>query len=124
MLYFETPRTDNERLLNMQYEYKAGDYNALNRMYELGYTVALKYINAAAKKNKYVRMLSGEEKEGKAHNAISYIIMRFLQVAGFEIKKSFTAYIYLRVKHELFYRRKVDGIVQFMPYEEVLRGGE
>jgi hypothetical protein len=118
--YFDAPSNDNQRLLNMQYDYKAnGNAQALNAMYALGCKIAIKYINAQAGKNPHISHMSDDEKEEKAHNAISYIIARYLRVADFAIRKSFTSYLYLRVQHELYYQRKIDKIVSFVanPYD-------
>ena len=119
---FDEPKNDNEQLLNLQYDYKVnGDACALNRMYLLGRTIALKYIETAARKNRHVAEMAQDDKNEKAHNAIVYIIARYLRIKDFAIRESFTAYLYLRIKHELFYRRKVDGIVYFFDFEK-LRG--
>lgn len=115
---FDTPKNDNEKLLNYQWEYKErGNQKALNAMYALGVEVAKKYINAKAKKNRHIAEMSWSDKEEKAHNAITYIIARYLRVADFAIQESFTSYLYLRVQHELFYHRKVDKIVDFVDLE-------
>lgn len=112
--YFDSPECDNERLLNLQREYREkGDRGALSKMYTLGYRIALRYIGAKARKNRRVAELSRSEKEEKAHNAITYMIERYLKVPGFAVRESFTAYLYLRVQHELFYRRKIDGLITF-----------
>lgn len=122
--HFDDPRNDNERLLNWQYAYRtAGDEGALGRMYALGYTIALRYIGTMARCRKPVAELARGDKEEKAHNAITYIIARYLRKEDFAIRESFTAYLYLRVKHELFYRRKVDTIVDFVDWE-TLRGAK
>ena len=123
MPHFDNPKCDNERLLNYQYEYKEhGDKSALNSMYALGYKIALKYISTKAQKNRYIAELCRSDKEEKAHNAITYIIARYLRVKDFAISESFTAYLYLRVQHELFYTRKVDKIVRFADMETFYRG--
>ncbi|WP_147613037.1 hypothetical protein [Treponema pectinovorum] len=119
--YFEKPKDENEILLNLQREYKNGNKEALNKMYELGLKIAKKYIGSKAKINKFIARLSNEEREEKAHNAITYIIERYLKKKDFVITKSFTAYLYLRILHELFYKRKVDKIVDFVDLDE-LRG--
>ena len=112
--HFEKPKNDNEKLLNYQWEYKEKlNKKALNAMYNLGYKTALKYIGSEAKKNRHIAELDSSEKEEKAHNAITYIITRYFKISDFAITKSFTAYLYLRVKHELFYTRKIDKIVHF-----------
>ncbi len=119
---FDEPRSDNERLLNWQYEYRAsGDEGALASMYALGKRIALRYISAKARGNRHVAGLSADEREEKAHNAITYIIARYMRCADFNITDSFTAYLYLRVQHELFYRRKVDGIVRFVDMDKFIR---
>lgn len=121
--HYSEPKCDNERLLNMQYDYKEnGNAQALNAMYALGCTIALKYINAKVGKNPHIAHMSDEEKEGKAHNAITYIIARYLRVNDFRIEKSFTSYLYLRVQHELFYTRKIDKIVSFVENPYDMRG--
>ena len=116
--HHDQPQNDNEKLLNWQYEYRIkGDENALNKMYRLGEIIALRYINTVAKKNKAVAKLAQSDKEEKAHNAITYIIARYLRVKDFAITESFTGYLFLRIKHELFYHRKVDKIVDFVDME-------
>ena len=116
--YYPAPKNDNEKLLNWQYEYRIkGDEKALNKMYRLGEIIALRYINTVEKKNKAVAKLAQCDKEEKAHNAITYIIARYLRVKDFAITESFTGYLFLRIKHELFYQRKVDKIVDFVDWE-------
>ena len=116
--HYDQPQNDNERLLNYQWAYKEnGDNSALNAMYALGYTIAMKYISAKAKKNRHIAELCRSDKEEKAHNAITYIIARYLRDKDFVIIRSFTSYLYLRIQHELFYRRKVDEIVNFVDME-------
>lgn len=119
ILHFDKPRNDNERLLNLQFDFYNGDKNALTKMYTLGQKVALKFIQTIAKNNGHVARLSEEIKREKAHNAITYIISQYLKKDGYAIRKSFTGYLYLRVKHELFYQRKVDRIVEFVDLDNL-----
>jgi hypothetical protein len=86
-------------------------------MYQLGYKVAARFIVNIAESQKKIAKLRRSEREEKAHNAIVYMIARYLRVKDFAITKSFTAYLYLRIKHELFYQRKVDTIVDFVDWE-------
>ena len=121
--HFDTPASDNEKLLNYKYAYREqDDARALNQMYKLGYRIALKFINAKAKKNKHIAALCMDDREEKAHNAITYIIEQYIKRADFAITDSFTAYLYLRIQHELFYQRKVDKIVSFVDIETLYRG--
>lgn len=117
--HYEAPKNDNERLLNYQWAYKKGDKAALNKMYELGYDIALRYISIYAKKNPHIAKLDQSRRGEKAHNAITYIIARYLQIPNFAIHKSFTSYLYLRIQHELFYKRKVDDIVRFIDLDTI-----
>lgn len=116
--YYPEPKNDNQRLLNYQYDYKIkGDKSALAKMYQLGAKVAARFIANIAESQKKIAQLRRSEREEKAHNAITYMITRYLRVKDFAITESFTAYLYLRVKHELFYQRKVDTIVDFVDWE-------
>ena len=117
--HYESPKNDNELLLNYQWDYRKGDKTALNKMYELGYNIALRYISIHAKKNPHIAKLDQNRREEKAHNAITYIIARYLQISDFAIYKSFTSYLYLRIQHELFYKRKVDDIVSFIDLDTI-----
>lgn len=117
--HYKDPKCDNERLLNYQWDFKHGDKASLNKMYNLGYSIALRYISTHAKKNPHIARLDKSYREEKAHNAITYIIARYLQVSDFAINKSFTSYLYLRIQHELFYRRKVDSIIDFVDLDSL-----
>ena len=108
------PPGDNGILLRLQDEYLAGDSSALSGMYGLACKVCRKYINAKSEGNSHIAALTREEREEKAHNAAAYLVSRYLEDKGFRIRKSFTGYLYLRVLHELYYRRKVDGAVDFV----------
>ncbi len=121
--YFEHPKNDNERLLNYQYEYRHGDDKALDKMYTLSMTIAGKFINQFVNKNKKVKHLSTYDRESKAQNAASYLIEQFIKRPKFAIRKSVTAYLWLRVEKELFYHRKVDGIVDFTTMDKFIKEG-
>lgn len=115
--HYEDPQDDNEQLLEYQYQYKVeGKENALSKMYELGYSVCRRYIDTEGRQNRHVKLLSREDKAEKAHNAITYIIARYKRVLTFFIAKSFTAYLFLRVRHELYYTRKVDKLITYVDY--------
>ncbi len=121
--YYARPKNDNERLLNYQYEYRHGDEEALDKMYTLSKTITGKFINQFVNKNKKVKYLSAFDKESKAQNAASYLIEQFIKRPNFAIRKSVTAYLWLRVEKELFYHRKVDGIVDFTTLDNFIKEG-
>lgn len=117
--HFECPKNDNEQLLEYQYQFKKGDKKALDLMYFLGKEICIKYIKTEAKRNKHIARLAEELQEEKAHNAITYIITRYINIPSFGIDSSFTGYLYLRIKHELYYRTKTDSLVMFCNDEEM-----
>ena len=118
--HYDNPTCDNEQLLNYQWNFKMGDKTALDKMYKLGLSIALRYISVHAKKNPHIAKLEPYRRKEKAHNAITYIITRYLKLSDFAIQKSFTSYIYLRIQHELFYKRKVDDIISFVDINTIL----
>ena len=122
--WYSDPRTDNQRLMSLQYEYRnEQNQEALVGMYEILRTIAAKYINTIAKKNKRVENLSQFDKECKAANAATYMVEQFILRPDFVITSSFTGYLYLRVEYELYYHRKVDGIVDFVDINRFFKEG-
>ena len=117
--HYDNPKCDNERLLNYQWDFKQGDTTALNKMYRLGLSIAQRCISIHAKKNPHIAKLAPHDRKEKAHNAITYIITRYLKISDFTIYKSFTSYLYLRIQHELFYKRKIDDIVTFTDLDTI-----
>ena len=121
--HFEEPRNDNERLLEFQYQYKVnGDKAALEALYKKGIEICLKVISQKSKENKFIKKLSSYERQEKAIDATNSIVIRLLKNPEWYIEKGFVSYLYLRVLHELFYKRKVDEIVTFVDFD--LRGAE
>lgn len=123
--HFEAPKGDNECLLEYQYQYKInGKRQALADMYRLGVEICKKMISQKAKTNKHIKKLDADEREEKAIDATNYIIMRLMNRPDWYIKTSFTAYLYLRLLHELFYRRKVDSIIDYVDIDDFYRKKE
>ena len=112
--YYSNPKNDNEHLLTLQYRVKNGDKDALIPLQDKCMEIALKLINKESHRNHHIRHMSMEIRRDKAYNASLYIVTRYLKDRSFYIKDSFTAYLYLRVKHELYYVREVDRIVDFV----------
>lgn len=113
--WYSDPRSDNQKLMSLQYEYRnEGNRDALKPMFQILKTIAAKYINTIAKKNKRVENLSLFDKECKAANAATYMVEQMILRPDFVVKKSFTGYLFLRVEYELFYHRKVDKIVDYV----------
>ena len=122
--WYSDPRTDNQRLMTWQYEYRnEGKQEALEPIYEVLRTIALKYINTIAKKNRRIANLSQFDKESKAANAASYMVEQLILRPEFVYDHSFTGYLYKRVEYECFYHRKVDKIVDFVDLDLFFKEG-
>lgn len=113
--HYEHPNTDNERLMEWQYQYKVkGNQKALSDMFLLGFKIAKKMTNQECMKQKRFRTLSKASREEKAADAANYLVMAVQNKKGWYVTDSFTGYLHLRVIHELKYHRKVDDIVDFV----------
>lgn len=122
--HYETPRNDNQRLLEWQYQYRQGNDDALAQIYTLSVTICGKFINKEAQHNKHVKKLSQEARNEKAHNAAVYLISRMLDKKKFfYVSKNYPGYLYLRVLKELYNRRKVDKLVDFVDFTEFYKEG-
>lgn len=119
MPYFDRPRGDNQILLNLFHDFRAGNQKALARAYEVMHEIAAKLITQFCERNKRLLLLSAADRWEKAHNAATYIVMQYVERGDFYIKKSVVAYLYKRVQFELFYHRKVDKIVDFVDFSEL-----
>lgn len=113
--HIEEPKNDNEWLLEYQYRYKVlGDDKALGCFYNLGYEICKKMINQETHAKKQFKRMSVVIREEKASDAVMYVITSLLKKPSWYIHDSVTAYLYLRVQHELKYKRKVDSLVDFV----------
>ena len=109
MKYFATPATDNERLLNYQYDYRNGKPDALGKMYELLFTIAYKTINNSKRGQDF----SAADRKQKAHDAATYVIEQYITRPSFEIRESVTGYLHTRITRELNYARKCDKMLVY-----------
>lgn len=97
---------------------KQGGSEDLEAIYWAARRIAARMIARQVQTKGFI--LPEELKEEKAHNAAAYIIEQFIKRPGFFLKKP-AAYVYLRVLHELYYRRKVDTIVMFKDSQDIAR---
>lgn len=118
MPYFDKPRNDNEQLLNFQYEYRHGKVEALTKLYDLSLTICKKYVNKIANRDRKVKRLCSYDREVKAQDAASYLVEQEITRDDFVITESVTAYLWLRVIHELYYHTKADTIVDFVNLDD------
>lgn len=121
--HFETPKNDNEYLLECQWKYRHGDTSQLVKMYDRSRLVCLKFINAISQKNRHIKALTLEQKRIKAEDAATYMIEQYIEREEFAVVKNFPGYLYLRVLHELYYMREVDKIVDFVDIQALRKEG-
>lgn len=122
--HYEDPKTDNQKLLELQYQFKQGRTEALGEFYNLSAKICLKFIYKIAKENPHVRAIGYEDKRIKAHDAASYLPEQYLKKPDFAIYKNAPGYLFLRVERELFHRRKCDTIVDFVDFAAFYKEGE
>jgi hypothetical protein len=114
--YREKEKTDNDRLMNLQYKYLTGDKKALSDLYVLSCQVCTKFIMDQRRKKGF--FLQDEDIEEKAHCAALYLITQYLIRPDFIRQSNITAYLFMRVLHELYYHTKIDEIVDFVDFSE------
>lgn len=116
--YIENPECDNDRLLNLQYEFRKNkDYNALTKMYQTILPIAGRILTERKRVSKKTQKLRADELKEKAHNVASYIVESFLLDEEYFVRKTFMSVIYLRVIHELFYASEATRNVDFVDDE-------
>lgn len=118
--YYPDPQSDNQRLFNMQKEYKDGAPQALAAMYKLLYEVAYKTINNRSATNQHIAALSANERQQKAHDAATYIIEQYCKRPDFVITDSITGYLYLRIKWEVYGKDHQNKRDQMLIYTDEL----
>lgn len=116
--HYENPANDNERLLELQYQFRVnGNRKALDEMYRLGYEISYKYINTMVEADKHLKSVlnCAEKREEKAHQAVCYMIQSYLMKPRWAIMESWTGYLYRStLKQVKGCIRKVDTIVDFV----------
>lgn len=110
--YFPEAKTDNEKLLNYQYElYRKDKQKALTKMYALSLAICRRMVNQYMQSKK----IYFSDADEKAHDAAMYVLTRFMQPnSAYIIRKSFTAALRHAVLYIVCHRRKVDLIVDFV----------
>lgn len=121
--HFPDPKNDNEYLLECQWQYRHGDCTALVRMYKRARTISMKFINALGQANRHIGTMPYGTRKIKAEDAATYMVEQFIKRPDFAIKKNFPGYLFLRVEHELYYRRKVDKVVDFVDLQKFIKEG-
>jgi hypothetical protein len=103
---------DNKKLRDLQDRYLASrSEHDLGAYYVQMAATSLRIIRKMTRK--IPGIYSDDDKEERAHNAAVYLVSQYQTRPDFRIKKSITGYLFLRCRKELYYRRKVDGIVTF-----------
>ncbi len=114
----EVEKNDNDHLMNLQYRYLSGDFGALDELYTYACMVCRKFIKD--QKNAKGFYIATEDVHEKAHNAATYLIKQYITRSDFIVKTNIASYLFLRVVHELYYRTKVDAMLDFVDYTSML----
>ena len=116
--YFEAPQNDNERLLNYQYDFLVnGSQEAWRNLWELTSATAGRMLAHGCKQRNI--HFSKEQWEDKRAEAVMYLLRRYRTRPGYRIEADFPLHIWYAVKHVLDYKRKCDGLVDFVSEKEL-----
>jgi hypothetical protein len=101
--HFDNPKNDNERLLNMQYEYctNGRGNRHLQALYMQLRPVAYRLVCKECRRNSHLRYMSGFDKWDAADDSVSLMIEQYKK-NGLVVMKSITAYLYLQVRKTLY----------------------
>ena len=108
--FFEKLENDNQRLMNLQYEYYHGRTEKLEEMFLLLLEIAGKLISKETKEKKLI--FSAEHKEVLAVDSASLVIEQILK-NKLKIKASWIAYLYLQVKKTMYSRTKAEKLEDY-----------
>ena len=111
--HFEAPQNDNERLLNYQYDFLVnGSQEAWRNLWELTSATAGRMLAHGCKQRNI--HFSKEQWEDKRAEAVMYLLRRYRTRPGYRIEADFPLHIWYAVKHVLDYKRKCDGLVDYV----------
>ena len=103
--YFDTPRDDNQRLLNYQHDWLTnGDEKAWEKLWELARKVARRMIRAQQKKKGF--RLDRLDEDDRVDTAVIYVLRRYRD--GWWVRKAYLKAIKEGVVHALWYRTMRD----------------
>lgn len=108
--FFEKPENDNQRLMNLQYEYYHGKTEKIDRIFLLLLEIARKIISKEAKEKKL--FFSMEHKEELTIDSASLVIEQILK-NRLKIRTSFIAYLYLQVKKTMYSKTKAGKLEDY-----------
>ena len=108
--FFKNSENDNQRLMNMQYEYYHGRTEKLDEMFLLMLKIARKIISKEAKEKRLI--FSVEHKDELAVDSTSLVIEQILK-NRLKIRTSFIAYLYLQVKKTMYSKTKAEKLEDY-----------
>lgn len=116
LLFFATPETDNQRLMNWQYEYYHGMPEKIDKIFLLLLKIARKIISKEAKEKKL--LFCSEYKEELAVDSASLVIEQMLK-NRLKIRTSFIAYLYLQVKKTMYSKTKAEKLEDYCRHNNI-----
>ncbi|WP_415749202.1 hypothetical protein [Treponema peruense] len=110
LLFFAAPENDNQRLMNLQYEYYHGMPEKIDKIFLLLLEIARKIISKEAKEKKLIFCI--DHKEELAVDSASLVIEQILK-NRLKIRTSFIAYLYLQVKKTMYSKTKAQKLEDY-----------
>lgn len=110
--FFESPKDDNERLLNYQFLFlKKGDKNAWANLFILATEVA-KRITTKAVREKHLPVDPIDIPE-KVSIAVEYVLSRYAKNKGWYVKSNYLSAIKSGVVHALYYCTTIERLTDY-----------
>lgn len=114
--FFEKPENDNQRLMNLQYEYYHGRTEKLDKIFLLLLKIARKIISKEAKEKKL--LFCSAYKEELAVDSASLVIEQMLK-NRLKIRTSFIAYLYFQVKKTMYSKTKAEKLEDYCRHNNI-----
>lgn len=116
--HFDNPETDNERLLNYQYEYLVyKNQEAWVKLWELSIKTAGQCLAHLCKK--YHKSIPGDLWEDYKLDVTMYVLRRYKTRKNYYIKKEFVYQLYLAARNKLLQVKKSEKCIEFVNDKEM-----
>lgn len=122
--YYDNPKTEQEQLLNLQYDFYNGDKFAWHKLWTLSFKVVHRMFTTQIRKNRL--HYSFDERYDRELYAVEYVLRRFKKTKPYFIRYDFLKQLKGGVLHAIYYQTKADKLVDFMSDEQLylMRGEE
>lgn len=116
--YFEHPESDNERLLNYQYDYLVNkNQEAWSELWSLSIKTAGQCLAHICRK--YHKTIPSDLWEDYKIDVAMYVLRRYTTHQNYCIKKEFVYQLYLSARNKLLQVKKSEKCIEFVSDEEM-----